>query len=196
MITVSGFPLKGTGLISALWFFFSFSFHVSRESFPFEICMDESDTNSTGWRIYMTQAKSGDTVKVHYTGTLSDNTEFDSSQGGEPLSFTIGQNMVIPGFENGVVGMKVGESKKVMIPADQAYGPYNNELVAAVPRSQVPPELDVSVGMVLQVRSTEGGLARAIVRDVSENEITLDLNHPLAGQDLTFEIELVEITGE
>jgi len=144
----------------------------------------------------MTQAKSGDTVKVHYTGTLSDNTEFDSSQGGEPLSFTIGQNMVIPGFENGVVGMKVGESKKVMIPADQAYGPYNNELVAAVPRSQVPPELDVSVGMVLQVRSTEGGLARAIVRDVSENEITLDLNHPLAGQDLTFEIELVEITGE
>jgi peptidylprolyl isomerase len=158
--------------------------------------MDESDTNFTGWRIYMTQAKSGDTVKVHYTGTLSDNTEFDSSQGGEPLSFTIGQNMVIPGFENGVVGMKVGESKKVMIPADQAYGPYNNELVAAVPRSQVPPELDVSVGMVLQVRSTEGGLARAIVRDVSENEITLDLNHPLAGQDLTFEIELVEITGE
>jgi len=144
----------------------------------------------------MTQAKSGDTVKVHYTGTLSDNTEFDSSQGGEPLSFTIGQNMVIPGFENGVVGMKVGESKKVMIPADQAYGPYNNELVAAVPRSQVPPELDVSVGMVLQVRSTEGGLARAIVRDVSENEITLDLNHPLAGQDLTFEIELVEIAGE
>jgi len=104
--------------------------------------------------------------------------------------------MVIPGFENGVVGMKVGESKKVTIPADQAYGPYNNELVAAVPRSQVPPELDVSVGMVLQVRSTEGGLARAIVRDVSENEITLDLNHPLAGQDLTFEIELVEITGE
>ena len=144
----------------------------------------------------MTQAKSGDTVKVHYTGTLSDNTEFDSSQGGEPLSFTIGQNMVIPGFENGVVGMKVGESKKVSIPADQAYGPYNNELVAAVPRSQVPPELDVSVGMILQVRSTEGGLARAIVRDVSENEITLDLNHPLAGQDLTFEIELVEITGE
>jgi len=144
----------------------------------------------------MTQAKSGDTVKVHYTGTLSDNTEFDSSQGGEPLSFTIGQNMVIPGFENGVVGMKVGESKKVSIPADQAYGPYNNGLVAAVPRSQVPPELDVSVGMVLQVRSTEGGLARAIVRDVSENEITLDLNHPLAGQDLTFEIELVEIAGE
>jgi len=144
----------------------------------------------------MTQAKSGDTVKVHYTGILSDSTEFDSSRDGEPLSFTIGQNMVIPGFENGVVGMKVGESKKVMIPADQAYGPYNNELVAAVPRSQVPPELDVSVGMVLQVRSTEGGLARAIVRDVSENEITLDLNHPLAGQDLTFEIELVEITGE
>jgi peptidylprolyl isomerase len=144
----------------------------------------------------MTAAKSGDTVKVHYTGTLSSSTEFDSSRGGEPLEFTIGQNMVIPGFENGVIGMKVGESRKVAIPADQAYGPYNNELVASVPRSQVPPQLDVSVGMVLQVRSTEGALARAIVRDVSENEITLDLNHPLAGEDLTFEIELVEITGE
>jgi peptidylprolyl isomerase len=144
----------------------------------------------------MTAAKSGDTVKVHYTGTLSSSTEFDSSRGGEPLEFTIGQNMVIPGFENGVIGMKVGESRKVAIPADQAYGPYNNELVASVPRSQVPPQLDVSVGMVLQVRSTEGGLARAIVRDVSENEITLDLNHPLAGEDLTFEIELVEIGGE
>ena len=144
----------------------------------------------------MAQAKSGDTVKVHYTGTLSDSSEFDSSRGGEPLEFTIGQNMVIPGFENGVIGMKVGESRKVAITADQAYGPYNSELVAAVPRSQVPPQLDVSVGMVLQVRSTEGELARAIVRDVFENEIILDLNHPLAGQDLTFEIELVEISGE
>lgn len=141
----------------------------------------------------MTAAKSGDTVKVHYRGTLSDDTEFDSSQGGEPLEFTIGNNMVIPGFENGVVGMEVGESKKVSIPAENAYGPYNNDLVAVVPRSQVPPDLDVTIGMVLQVRSAEGQIARAIVRDLTETDITLDLNHPLAGQDLTFEIELVEI---
>lgn len=141
----------------------------------------------------MTAAKTGDTVKVHYTGTLADNTEFDSSRDGEPLEFTIGQNMVIPGFENGVVGMETGESKKVAIPAEDAYGPYNTELVAVVPRSQVPPELEISLGMVLQVRSTEGGIARALVRDISETDVTLDLNHPLAGQDLTFEIELVEI---
>lgn len=141
----------------------------------------------------MTAAKTGDTVKVHYRGTLIDDTEFDSSQGGDPLEFTIGNNMVIPGFENGVVGMKVGETKKVSIPAENAYGPYNNDLVAVVPRSQVPPDLDVTIGMVLQVRSAEGQIARAIVRDLTETDITLDLNHPLAGQDLTFEIELVEI---
>ena len=141
----------------------------------------------------MTAAKTGDTVKVHYTGTLTDDTEFDSSLGGEPLEFTLGQNMVIPGFENGVVGMSPGESRKISIPAEEAYGPYNNDLVAVVPRSQVPPELELSLGMVLQVRSTEGGIARAIIRNITEADVTLDLNHPLAGQDLVFEIELVEI---
>jgi peptidylprolyl isomerase len=141
----------------------------------------------------MAQAKEGDTVKVHYTGTLSDDTEFDSSRGGDPLEFTIGNNMVIPGFENGVRGMNVGESKKVSIPADEAYGPYNDNLVAVVPRSQVPPDMELEVGMPLQVRSAEGQIARAIVRDLTDTEITLDLNHPLAGQDLTFEIELVDI---
>jgi peptidylprolyl isomerase len=141
----------------------------------------------------MAQAKEGDTVKVHYTGTLSDDTEFDSSRGGDPLEFTIGKNMVIPGFENGVRGMNVGESKKVSIPADEAYGPYNDNLVAVVPRSQVPPDMELEVGMPLQVRSAEGQVARAIVRELTDTEITLDLNHPLAGQDLTFQIELVEI---
>ncbi len=141
----------------------------------------------------MAAAKTGDTVKVHYRGTLSDDTEFDSSRDGEPLEFTIGNDMVIPGFENGVVGMKVGESKKVSIPAEDAYGPYNNALVASAPRSQVPPDLDVAIGMFLQVRSAEGQIARAMVRDLTETDITLDRNHPLAGQDLTFEIEVVEI---
>ena len=141
----------------------------------------------------MTAAKAGDIVKVHYTGTLSDNTEFESSRGGQPLEFTIGKQMVIPGFENGVIGMEVGESRKVSILAEDAYGPYNNDLVAVAPRSQVPPELELSLGMILQVRSTEGGIARAVVRGITETDITLDLNHPLAGQDLVFEIELVGI---
>ncbi len=110
----------------------------------------------------MTTAKTGDTVRVHYTGTLSDGTVFDSSRDREPLEFTIGQSMVIPGFENGIVGMNEGESKEISIPAAEAYGTYNEDLVAAVPRAQVPPEMELTVGMILQVRSPEGALARAM----------------------------------
>lgn len=141
----------------------------------------------------MTSAKTGDTVRVHYTGTLSDGTVFDSSRDREPLEFTIGRNMVIPGFENGIVGMNEGDSKTIPIPAGEAYGEYNENLVAVVPRSQVPPELELSLGMILQVRSPEGDLARAMVRDIAETEVTLDLNHPLAGQDLVFEVGLVKV---
>lgn len=141
----------------------------------------------------MASAKTGDTVRVHYTGTLPDGTVFDSSRDREPLEFTIGQNMVIPGFENGVVGMNEGESKEISIPAAEAYGTYNEDLVAAVPRSQVPPEMELTVGMILQVRSPEGALARAMVREVTDAEVTLDLNHPLAGQDLVFNVELAKI---
>jgi len=141
----------------------------------------------------MASAKTGDTVRVHYTGTLTDGTVFDTSRDREPLEFTIGQNMVIPGFENGIVGMNEGDSKEISIPAGEAYGAYNDQLVAVVPRSQVPPEMELSLGMILQVRSPEGSLARAIVREISEAEVTLDLNHPLAGQDLVFEVGLVKI---
>ncbi len=141
----------------------------------------------------MASAKTGDTVRVHYTGTLTDGTVFDTSRDREPLEFTIGQNMVIPGFENGIVGMNEGDSKAISILAGEAYGPYNEQLVAVVPRSQVPPEMELSLGMILQVRSPEGSLARAIVREITETEVTLDLNHPLAGQDLVFEVGLVKI---
>jgi len=141
----------------------------------------------------MASAKTGDTVKVHYTGTLSDGTVFDSSRDREPLEFTIGQNMVIPGFEQGIIGMNEGDSKRISIPAVEAYGTYNENLVAAVPRSQVPPEMELSLGMILQVRSPEGALARAMVREITDAEVTLDLNHPLAGQDLVFEVELEKI---
>jgi peptidylprolyl isomerase len=101
--------------------------------------------------------------------------------------------MVIPGFENGIVGMNEGDSKTIPIPAGEAYGEYNENLVAVVPRSQVPPEMELSIGMILQVRSPEGDLARAMVRDIAETEVTLDLNHPLAGQDLVFEVGLVKV---
>lgn len=141
----------------------------------------------------MASAKSGDTVKVHYAGTLSDGTVFDSSQDREPLEFTIGQNMVIPGFENGIVGMNEGDSREIPIPAAEAYGAYNENLVAAVPRSQVPAEMELELGMILQVRSPEGALARAMVRQITDAEVTLDLNHPLAGQDLVFQVQLVKI---
>jgi len=141
----------------------------------------------------MASAKTGDTVRVHYTGTLADGTVFDSSQDREPLEFTIGQNMVIPGFENGIVGMNEGDSKKIPIPAAEAYGEYNDDLVAAVPRSQVPPEMEFTLGMILQVRSPEGALARAMVKEITDAEVTLDLNHPLAGQNLVFEVGLVKI---
>jgi len=141
----------------------------------------------------MASAKSGDTVKVHYSGTLSDGTVFDSSQDREPLEFTIGQNMVIPGFENGIVGMNEGDSREIPIPAAEAYGAYNENLVAAVPRSQVPAEMELELGMILQVRSPEGALARAMVRQITDAEVTLDLNHPLAGQDLVFQVQLVKI---
>ncbi len=141
----------------------------------------------------MAYVKTNDTVRVHYTGTLTDGTVFDSSNDREPFEFTIGQGMVIPGFENAIVGMNEGDAKTISIPAEDAYGLYQEELVAVVARSQVPPEIGLDIGTILQVRSPEGGLARVIVKEVSESEVTLDLNHPLAGQDLTFELKLVQI---
>jgi peptidylprolyl isomerase len=141
----------------------------------------------------MTQAKSGDTVRIHYTGTLDDGTEFDSSSGRDPLEFSLGGGQVIPGFDNAVDGMAVGESKTVTIPADQAYGERHEQLVQEVPKSALPDEIDPAVGMHLQSRSPEGQVMNLVVTDVADESITVDGNHPLAGQALTFDIELVEI---
>ncbi len=141
----------------------------------------------------MATAKSNDTVKVHYTGSLTDGTVFDSSADREPFEFTIGQGMVIPGFESAVIGMNEGDTKTVSIPSEEAYGPYHEELVAVVARSNVPPEIELSTGTILQVRSPEGGINRAVVKDITDENVTLDLNHPLAGQNLTFELKLVQI---
>ncbi|MFC2022582.1 peptidylprolyl isomerase [Chloroflexota bacterium] len=140
-----------------------------------------------------TQAKTGDTVKAHYTGTLKDGSVFDTSVGREPLEFTLGQGQLIPGFEQAVIGMTVGESKTVNIPAEQAYGLYNNALIFEIDRDQLPEGMNPEVGQTLQAQQPDGQIGIFNVIEISENSITVDANHPLAGEDLTFEIELMEI---
>jgi len=138
-------------------------------------------------------AKSGDTVRVDYTGTFDDGEVFDSSVGKDPLEFTIGENQVIPGFEQAVIGMKIGESKTVKIPADEAYGPYHEDMVLVVSRDKMPPGMNPEIGQWLQFGQTGGQTVQVRVIDASESTVTLDANHPMAGKDLTFEIQLVEI---
>jgi len=141
----------------------------------------------------MVQARMNDKVKVHYSGTLSDGTIFDSSLEREPFEFTIGRGMVVPGFENGIVGMNEGETKTVSISADDAYGPYKDDLVGVIDKSRIPEDIDLDVGMVLQMSSPEGGITNVTVADISDAGVTIDLNHPLAGKDLIFEIKLLEV---
>ena len=138
-------------------------------------------------------ANDGDTVKVHYTGTLEDGTVFDTSRGQEPLEFTLGEGNIIPGFEETVKGMLVGQTKMVTIPAEEAYGPHRDELVMVIERDKLPEGMNTAIGQQLQMQQADGGTAVVVVTDVSETTITIDANHPLAGKDLTFEIELVEI---
>lgn len=140
----------------------------------------------------MEHAKNGDTVRVHYTGTLPDGRVFDSSNGREPIEFTVGAGEVIRGVDDAVTGMQVGEEKSVTIPADSAYGPRRDELMLEVERSQFPPQVEPEIGQ--QFRLGQGDQTVVVtVKDVSDARVTLDANHPLAGQDLTFSLELVEI---
>ena len=142
----------------------------------------------------MAQADTGQTVKVHYKGTLNDGREFDSShQRGEPLEFTIGLDRMIPGFEAAIIGMAPGESKTVRIPSEEAYGGYQDELVRDFPRGEFPDHIEFEEGLILSADSPDGQRIRFKVLSFSEKVVTLDGNHPLAGEDLTFEIELVEI---
>jgi len=141
----------------------------------------------------MTQAKSGDTVRIHYTGTLDDGTEFDSSAGRDPLEFALGGGQVIPGFDSAVDGMALGESKSVTIPPDEAYGQRHEQLVQQVPRTTLPEDMEPAVGMQLQSKSPDGQVMNLVVTEIVDDSITVDANHPLAGQTLTFAIELVEI---
>jgi peptidylprolyl isomerase len=141
----------------------------------------------------MTQAKSGDTVRIHYTGTLDDGTEFDSSSGRDPLQFTLGSGQVIPGFDKAVEGMAVGDSKSVNIPAEDAYGPRRDTMVQDVPRHALPDEFDPVEGMPLQAKGQDGNVINLRVTSVADDSITVDANHPLAGKALNFDIELVDI---
>lgn len=143
----------------------------------------------------MSEAKQGDTVKVHYRGALEDGTVFDTSEERDPLEFTIGEGQVISGFEDAVVGMEPGESKVVTLEPDDAYGPRRSELLVEVGRDRLPSEMEVEVGSQVQVRQQDGSPRVATIARVGEESVTLDVNHPLAGKDLTFDIELIEIGG-
>jgi peptidylprolyl isomerase len=141
----------------------------------------------------MSQAKTGDTVTVQYTGTLEDGTVFDSSQNREPLTFTIGSGDLIPGFEKAVVGMEPGQTRTATFAPDEAYGERSDELVFSIPRDQLPDEVDPEVGDRLEAKDPDGNRFTVSVAALDGDTVTLDANHPLAGRDLTFEIELVEI---
>ncbi|MEL6615267.1 MAG: peptidylprolyl isomerase [Bacteroidota bacterium] len=135
-------------------------------------------------------ATSGDTVRVHYTGTLDDGTQFDSSAGRDPLEFTLGAGQVVPGFDKAVDGMEVGETKTVTIPAKEAYGEVDPNQQVTVGRDQMPPGADISIGDRLQMGMGNGQVLIVTVVEVNDESVVLDANHALAGQDLTFEITL------
>ena len=141
----------------------------------------------------MSQAKPGDSVKIHYDGSLDDGTRFDTSIGRDPLEFTIGSGQVIPGFDNAVAGMSVGEKKSVRIPSKEAYGEHSSELIQQVPKSALPADMDVAIGMPLQATGPEGQVVNMMVTEVNDDSIQVDANHPLAGKALNFDIELVEL---
>ncbi len=141
----------------------------------------------------MAQAKQGDTVNVHYTGQLDNGTVFDTSRSRHPLQFTIGKGQVIAGFEQAVVGMKSGESKTVIIPVDQAYGQRRQDKIITMERNQLPPDINPNVGQRLELTQMDDQNVLVTVAAVTDANLTLDANHPLAGKDLTFHIELIGI---
>ena len=143
----------------------------------------------------MAKGDSGNTVKVDYTGRLNDGTVFDSSEGREPLEFTLGEGQVIPGFDQGVMGMETGETKTITIPSEDAYGAHQADLVAEIEKCGVPPDMVLSVGDMLRLQQPDGRAIAATVAEIKDGSIVLDANHPLAGQDLTFDVKLVEIQG-
>lgn len=141
----------------------------------------------------MQQVKKGDTVSVHYHGKLNDGSTFDSSEGRAPLEFTAGSGQVIKGFDDAVIDMQVGDKKTVNIPVHEAYGERNQEMMVKVPRTDFPQDVTPEIGMELQMSDPEGHVFPVVVAEVHEDSVILDANHPLAGQELNFDIELVAI---
>ena len=144
----------------------------------------------------MQQVKKGDTVKVHYHGKLADGATFDSSEGREPLEFEVGCGTVIPGFDTGVTGMEVGEKKTITIPADEAYGPKQEEMIMEFPKDRFPADMVPEVGVQLNMSNGSGQNFPVVIVEVKDDMVILDANHPLAGEDLTFDLELVEIKSK
>ena len=143
----------------------------------------------------MSTVKSGDTVKVHYTGTFDNGEVFDTSEGAEPLVFTIGAGQVIPGFDAALLGMQLGETKKIVIPPDEAYGPREEELVQTISRSQFQlGDTQPEVGMAIEMHTPQGGIP-LVITEMTDTTVTLDANHPLAGEELHFALTLVELTA-
>lgn len=143
----------------------------------------------------MQQVKKGDKVKVHYHGKLTSGETFDSSTGREPLAFEVGSGMVIKGFDDGVTGMVVGEKKTINIPVEEAYGPSNPEAIVDMPKDRFPEDMELQVGMQLAMSNAEGQQFPVVIKEIKEDSVLLDANHPLAGQELIFDLELVEIEG-
>jgi len=141
----------------------------------------------------MSLVKENDTVKVHYTGKLADGQVFDSSEGKDPIEFTLGQGQLIPGFEKGLINMKLNEKKTINIPKDEAYGDSREDLIQEVQKSELPEEIKPEVGMGLVSKSQDGREMNLVVAEVKEESIVVDGNHPLAGKDLIFDLEVVEI---
>jgi peptidylprolyl isomerase len=143
----------------------------------------------------MRKAGKGDRVKVNYIGKFEDGRVFDSSrERGQPLEFTVGQGRLIKGFENAVLGMSPGETKTVSIPPEEAYGPRREDLVRRMERGKLPPMIEAREGVFVNIRQPDGGMLEAVISEVTEDSITLDANHPLAGKTLTFEMELLEVS--
>lgn len=142
----------------------------------------------------MTKVKEGSNVKVHYTGKLADGTVFDSSTGRDPLAFTIGKGMMIPGFEKGVMGMAVDEEKTIVLPPAEAYGEVREDMVAEIDKANLPPEVKPEVGMELVSQQPDGQQMVVKIKEVKDNSIVVDANHMLAGKELTFELKMVEIS--
>lgn len=144
----------------------------------------------------MQQVKKGDTVKVHYHGRLTSGETFDKSEGREPLEFEVGSGMVIKGFDDGVTGMAPGEKKTINIPFGEAYGPRNPDMVIEMPKERFPKDMEIEVGMPLGMSDGQGQQFQVVITEIKEEVVMLDANHPLAGQDLIFDLELVSIDSK